>query len=237
MKKNGRLFSAVMLVVLFVISGIDLKAQDESPVDVGLDLYSSYVWRGAKYGSGPAFQPWVEGSIGGLAIGGWGSVNASADESMEMDLYLSYGFDFGLSFTLTDYYFGDNWTEYAATHYLEPMLSFETGNFSITAAYMLLPEGDDVLNDDGDVVEEGAGFGEEGDIYFEAAYSFGGKVDLALGAGDGQYTEDGDFTLCNITVGSSKEIKITDSFSLPVSGAVTLNPSTGGFFISVGISL
>ena len=35
----------------------------------------------------------------------------------------------------------------------------------------------------------------------------------------------------------SKEVPITEKFSLPVSGAVILNPSTGGFFITVGISL
>jgi len=38
-------------------------------------------------------------------------------------------------------------------------------------------------------------------------------------------------------IGTSKEIAITDSFSLPLSGAVMLNPSTGGFHIAVGISL
>jgi hypothetical protein len=38
-------------------------------------------------------------------------------------------------------------------------------------------------------------------------------------------------------VGTSKEIQITEKFVLPVSGAVILNPSTGGFFITAGISL
>lgn len=230
-------FRTLLLVVvsLIMVAPATVSAQDESAasIDGGLDIYSSYIWRGAKFGSGPAFQPWVEGTVGGLAIGAWGSVNASTNESLEMDLYLGYSFDFGLSLAVTDYYFGGDWTEFSANHYIEPMASFEVGGFSATAALMLLPEtADDPETPDDD---ESTSFGEEQDLYFEAGYSWD-AVSIALGAGDGQYTDDGDFNLCNITVGTSKEITITDSFSLPLSAAVTLNPATGGFFIYAGIS-
>jgi hypothetical protein len=83
---------------------------------------------------------------------------------------------------------------------------------------------------------EATSFGSEGDMYFEAGYSLK-SASLTLGAGDGQYTADGKFNVCNIGIGTSKEVKLSESFSLPVSGAVILNPSTGGFFITVGISL
>jgi hypothetical protein len=79
-------------------------------------------------------------------------------------------------------------------------------------------------------------FGSSGDLYFEAGYSFK-HVDFALGAGNGQYTKDGDFGVCVLSAGTSKEIKLSETFSLPVSGSVILNPSTKGFFITVGISL
>jgi hypothetical protein len=58
-----------------------------------------------------------------------------------------------------------------------------------------------------------------------------------LGGGDGAHKVDGNFNICNIGIGTSKEIKITDSFSLPVSGAAILNPSSEQFYIVVGISL
>jgi len=57
-----------------------------------------------------------------------------------------------------------------------------------------------------------------------------------VGAGDGWHTSDGDFGLCNIGIGTSKEVKITDSYSLPVSGSVVLNPEREEFNIVVGIS-
>nr|MBD3621380.1 hypothetical protein [Sunxiuqinia sp.] len=143
-----------------------------------------------------------------------------------MDLYLSYGFDFGLSVGLTDYYypgteFFDTSTETGA-HAFEVNLGFETGALSLAGNY--------ILNEAGGAASAG------GDVYFEAGVAVG-NVDLFLGAGDGWHTSDGEFNVCNVGIGTSKEIKITDSFSIPVSGAAILNPDTEQFYIVVGISL
>jgi uncharacterized protein (TIGR02001 family) len=214
MKRITLILASLFLTFTF---SPNLKAQEWS---TGLDIYSSYVWRGTKFGSGPAFQPSVEFSAGGFAIGAWGSFNASTDEAAEADLYASYGFELGenasLTLTLTDYYFpGSSWTD-GDSHYIEPMLGVGIGNFSLTGAYMMN--------------------GGEGDIYLEAGVS-AGAVDLFLGGGDGAYTVDGKFNVCNLGVGTSKEVKITDSFALPVSGAAILNPSSEQFYVVVGISL
>ncbi len=89
---------------------------------------------------------------------------------------------------------------------------------------------------------DGAGNGDaSGDIYLQADYAIG-AVNLTLGGGNGQYSfeadgEDDKFSISNIGIGTSKEIKITDSFSLPISGSIILNPSTEQFFVVVGISL
>jgi uncharacterized protein (TIGR02001 family) len=213
--KKTLIFTASVLVLVAFIP--DAKAQEWS---TGLDIYSSYVWRGTKFGSGPAFQPGIEFSTGGFAIGAWGSYNASTNEAAEADLYVGYGFGLGdnasLDITVTDYYFpGDLWLE-GTSHYIEPMVTLGVGSFSLTGAYMM---------NDG-----------EGDIYLEAGLS-AGAVDITLGGGDGAYTVDGDFNVCNIGISTSKEIKITDSFSLPVSGAVILNPSSEQFHIVAGITL
>lgn len=223
MKKTLLVAMSFLMLIAFMPNA---KAQE---VSTGLDIYSSYVWRGIKFGSGVAFQPYVEFSAGGFAIGAWGSYCASTDEAAEADLYASYGFDLGesgsLSFTLTDYYFpGSSWME-GESHFIEPMVSLGAGAFSFTAAYMLY----DGAGTDG----EGSG-----DLYLEAAVT-AGPVDLTLGGGNGAYSmkDDAGFDICNIGISSSKEIKITDNFTLPMSGAVILNPSYESFHIVVGISL
>ncbi|MDX1285507.1 MAG: TorF family putative porin [Draconibacterium sp.] len=224
--KKTLLIAATFLMFLAITP--QAKAQE---VSTGLDIYSSYVWRGIKFGSGVAFQPYVEFSAGGFALGAWGSYCASTDEAAEADLYASYGFDLGenasLSLTVTDYYFpspGTSWME-GENHFIEPMVSAGFGAVSLTAAYMLY---------------DGAGTNGEGsgDLYLEAAVT-AGPVDITLGGGNGAYSmkEDAGFDICNIGISSSKEIKITDDFSLPVSGAAILNPSYESFHIVVGISL
>jgi len=74
------------------------------------------------------------------------------------------------------------------------------------------------------------------DTYVEAGYGFS-NVSVFVGAGNGQYTSDGGFNLCNVGIKATESIKLTDSFSLPINGAVILNPSTQAFHIVVGISL
>lgn len=236
MKKTLLITTSLFLLLLAIAPAVNAQ-DEESPWSAGLDIYSSYIWRGAKFGSGPAFQPSVSFATGGFEIGAWGSISASTDEALEMDLYAGYSFALGengsLGITVTDYYFGGDWLE-GSNHFIEPLVSVGLGGLSLTGAYMFMPEGSVTASGDEN----------SGDLYVEASYGFK-NFSIGLGAGEGQYTmhedENGeakdDFGICNINIGTSKEINITETFTLPVSGSVILNPATGGFFITVGISL
>jgi hypothetical protein len=246
--KRTDVFGAVMmlLTVSMLMVPAQVNAQEEessSPFSVGGDLVSSYLWRGIKFGTGPAIQPYVELALGNFAIGGWGSYNFTSNEAAEADLYLSYGFDFGLSIGLTDYYFpgghfftlnsdstlshdysGANYLDYSSetgSHAFEINLGYEIKGFSIAANY--------VLNESAGAASAG------GDMYFELGYSFD-SFGFFVGAGDGWHSSDGEFALTNIGVSASTEIEITESFSLPVSGALILNPDTEQFHVVVGVS-
>lgn len=215
-----------LIVTVFIGTTINLKTVQAQEISPGVDLVSTYVWRGVAY-SGPSIQPYVEFSSGGFALGAWGSqgidgIVSSNDYSngfQEMDLYAAYSFDFGLSLGVTDYYYpGSSYFE-EDSHAFELNGGFSAGALSLSGNYIF------------------AGGGSVGDdIYFELGLS-AGPADLFIGGGDGWHTSDGDFDLVNIGVSTSKEIKITDSFSLPVSGSVILNPHTEQLYIVAGISL
>jgi uncharacterized protein (TIGR02001 family) len=209
------------------------EAEKESPFSVGADIYSNYVWRGTKFGTGPAFQPSVSFATGGLTIGAWGSYDAAG--YTEADLYLSYGFDFGLSLGVTDYYYpGSDYTDLsdtAGTHAFEINAAYAISALTISANY--------ILNE----APVAASMG--GDMYFELAYDFA-NFSIFAGAGNGWYTledpkDDGtpgddEFGLVNLGLSTSKEVKITDSFSLPVNGSVIWNPHAKQFTLVVGLS-
>lgn len=226
MKKRSLLLTLTTAILLGLVINVNAQeTENSSPFSLGTDVVSSYVWRGTKF-SGPAIQPYVEYSVGGFAIGSWGSFGFN-DQVAEADLYLSYGFDFGLSLGLTDYYYqGSPYFEYTdttASHAFEINAGYEISNFSISANY--------ILND----AHAGGPANSGSDMYFELGYAFE-YFDVFVGAGDGWHTSDAEFMVCNIGIGTSKEIKITESYSLPVSGSVIVNPERESFHIVVGLS-
>jgi hypothetical protein len=86
-----------------------------------------------------------------------------------------------------------------------------------------------IVNEAGGIASAG------GDMYFQAGYAFK-YFNIFVGAGNGWHTSDGDFNLCNLGIGTTKEIKITDSFSIPVIGQVILNPEKEQLYVVVGFS-
>lgn len=204
------------------------EPEKESGIDftTGGDLVSSYVWRGVKFGNGPAIQPYVEMNAGNFTLGTWGSVNLTDNEAAEADLYASYTFDFGLNVGLTDYYYpGTDYFNYSSTsgsHGFELNLGYEHSGLNISANYMLN--------------EAPAAGTAGGDMYFQLGYGFD-QFGIFAGAGDGWHTSDGNFNVSNIGINVSREITITDQFSLPVSGSAILNPDTEQYYLVLGISL
>ncbi|MDX1641727.1 MAG: TorF family putative porin [Balneolaceae bacterium] len=227
MKLTKLLKSLLLTVVVTVIiaTTVNLNHAQAQEITPGVDLYSTYVWRGVSY-SGPSIQPYVELSSGGFALGAWGSqgIDGSFTDGssgfQEMDLYASYSFDFGLSLGVTDYYYpGGSFFEDTG-HAFEFNAGLALGDLSLSGNYIFAGEGS---------------YGD--DMYFEVGYS-AGPANVFVGGGDGWHSSDPEeFAIVNIGIGTSKEIKITDSFSLPLSGAVILNPDTEQFYIVAGISL
>lgn len=223
MKKLSLLFTG--MVAVFILSA-PLFAQEEaenSKFSVGADIYTNYIWRGSKLGTGPSLQPSVKFETGGLTLGVWGAFDANG--YTEADPYISYSFPFGLSLGLTDYYSPGlevfETSDTAGSHALEINAGFAKGGLSLSANY--------IVNEAGGIASAG------GDMYFQAGYAFK-YFNIFVGAGDGWHTSDGEFNLCNLGIGTSKEIRITDTFSIPVNGQVILNPEKEQLFVVVGFS-
>ncbi|MBN2274644.1 MAG: hypothetical protein JXK95_09950 [Bacteroidales bacterium] len=226
MKMKLFLLTVFSVSVFFTSNLMAQEEENEKPskFSAGADFYTSYVWRGTKFGTGPAVQPSVNFSAGGLTLGAWGSFDASG--TMESDLYASYSFPFGLSLGVTDYYYPGleyfDYTDTTGSHAFELNAGYTLGGLSLSANY--------ILNEAGGAASAG------NDLYFQAGYAFK-HADIFVGAGNGWHTSDGEFAVCNIGIGISREIKITEYFSLPVSGQVIFNPEREQFYVVVGFSL
>jgi hypothetical protein len=233
------LLSKTMFVLLMtVLITVSLYAQEDekkSPFSLGADVVSSYVWRGSKIGTGPNIQPWLKFSTGGFTLGAWGSTSFhDFGDVAEMDLYTSYAFGFGLTLGITDYYYQS--TPYfqfqgdTSSHAFEINAAYTIKSFSIAANY--------IINDasKGGPANKPGG----GDMYFEANYAFK-NFGVFVGAGNGWHTtykDNGDdvFAVCNIGLKAAKELKITDKFSLPITGALSVNPDKEQLNLVIGVS-
>ena len=215
--KKVKIFAVAMVALMTTAS---VKAQE---FKASADIVSSYVWRGSSF-SGVSIQPTLDFTAGGFSIGAWGS--AGFDGFLEADLYAKYAFDFGLTVGLTDYYYpGTSYFDVSKAsggHGLELNLGYTTGGVSLSGNY--------IFNEAGGAATAG------GDKYFEVGYAFE-KFSVFAGAGDGWHTPDAEFALCNVGIRTTKEIKITDSFSIPVKASAILNPKTEQFFLVAGITL
>jgi uncharacterized protein (TIGR02001 family) len=209
---------AVAMVALVATSSVNAQEFKASA-----DLVSSYVWRGTKF-SDVSIQPTLDFTTGGFSVGAWGS--AGFDGFLEADLYAKYAFGFGLTVGVTDYYYpGTSYFDFSKAsggHGLEVNLGYTTGGLSLGANY--------ILNQAGGAATAG------GDKYFEVGYAFE-KFSIFAGAGDGWHTPDAKFAVCNVGISTTKTIKITDSFSLPLKATAVLNPKTEQFFLVAGITL
>lgn len=221
------LFAAALLLTITV----QVKAQEEeksSPISIGADIMSRYVWRGTDYGSSPSIQPSMELGLGGFALGIWGAYTTNLPGVQELDLYATYTFSDVVTIGITDYFFPDeifgyDYYEYrgdSSTHILEGMASFN-GLENLPLTFM---------------VGYNFAYDSQNSTYFELGYSFS-ILDIFLGAGNGFYTTDGKFNIVNLGIGVSKDIKITERFSLPISASFITNPQAEKVHFVFGISL
>ena len=239
-----RIKSLIILSLLFVTTSF-------AQFSIGTDIVNRYVWRGFDFGESPSIQPTVEYGTGGLALGFWGAYPTASPSTgvEEIDFYGSYGFNLkksgSVSVGFTDYMFPtsdfhianfNNYDEmkvydgtdtvYGGSHFVEVNVSYSgPENFPISVAFNVF-----VYNV------------ENNPIYFEVGYSTSVKdVGLNFFVGgttgdDGFYYATDSFGLINVGLTASKEIKITDDFSLPIFGSIITNPETEDLFYVFGLS-
>jgi hypothetical protein len=234
------------------------KATEDSGIfdaSIGADFMSRYVWRGTKFSTAPVFQPAVEVSAFGVALGAWGSYSFDGvNDGAEADIYVSYSFmDDMFTATVTDYFFPSdttnrqkyfNFDEDETGHILEGTLSFN-GTESLPLSVLVATNfyGADAikLNDNGE--KDGIQYS----TYIEASYAFAIKdIDMSAFIG-GTINEpnkdkgEGGFYgqnrgVCNLGITGSKELQITEKYAMPIQASFITNPMSGDVFMVFGIS-
>ncbi|MCR5352205.1 MAG: hypothetical protein K6E35_06920 [Bacteroidales bacterium] len=236
MKKIIKLFS---VAALYLASLATASAQDTVETSLGTDIVSQYVWRGQELG-GVSVQPSLGVSYKGLSLSAWGSVGlANAADTREFDLTLAYeigGFNIGV----TDYWFNagldplNRYFAYASNctnHVFEATVGYDFG-FASLQWYT------NFAGNDGVTPAGKRAFSS----YLEANVPFVlGGVDWTATAGVVPFATDfygvDRFALVNLALTAAKDIRITDTFSIPVFAQMAFNPYSRGAYLVLGITL
>ncbi|MBD0401412.1 TorF family putative porin [Flammeovirga sp. EKP202] len=216
-----------MLLIIMVCK--NLYAQDKLQFSAGADLVNHYVWRGIDYGYSPAIQPDIELNYKGFYVGGWGTYAFLKSNSVyEFEYRLGYTFEkIGLSLQVIDYVYSTATFDSPKTiHNVEQDLSnvghsFELGviqrikNFHF-AGYI--------------------NFSEEYDIYVEVGYNYKG-FELIVGAGNNEYTLNDNFTLVNVSLMKTVDLKVSEKYSPSLFCGAVCNPDTSVFHLLFGVNI
>lgn len=239
--KNVKVFALSIMAAMTMSTPV--LAQDDIEATVSADLVSNYIWRGDKVDNA-AIQPAIGLSYKGVSLTAWGSygITNNAGVKTELDLTLAYTIG-ALNVGVTDYYVGTDSSEkyllynaHKTTHVFEANVGYDFGMFSVQWFTNLA--GADYFKADGKRAYSS---------YFEIAAPFklgGLDWDAAIGAvpfkaNESMYrgcSNSTGFAVTNISLKATKEIKISDSFSLPVFGQLVANPSTQKTYFVLGAS-
>ena len=206
MKTRSVKWVIMAMALLSMAMPFTAKAQDKVEASAGVDLVSGYVWRGQDLG-GVSLQPSASIAYKGFSLGAWGSVGIESSDTKEFDLILGYSTG-GFSVSVTDYWYN------------------VTGD-GVTAKYFQYG-----VDKDGDRAYSSY-------ISVAAPFTLGG-LDWTAEIGATPWATDfygaNGFAVCDVSLGVSKDIKITDSFSLPLFAKATWNPRSEGAYFVVGLS-
>lgn len=208
-------------------------AQDKVEASVGVDLVSGYIWRGQDLG-GVSLQPSASISYKGFSLEAWGSVGFESKDEKELDLTLGYE-NGGFSLSVTDYWFnsGPGYFHYGArntAHTFEAQIGYDFGPVAVN--WYTNFAGTDGVNKDGDRAYSSY-------LSLAAPFNLGGlewTAEIGATPWATDYYDANGFAVCDVSLGVSKDIKITDSFSLPLFAKATWNPRSEGAYFVVGLS-
>lgn len=229
-----------VILTLCLMAFMSGSAQEKDvEATVAADIVSQYIWRGQDLGH-VSFQPTLGVGFKGLSLTAWGNVGISdAHDTKEIDLTLAYstgGFNIGL----TDYWTDEGldpcnryfkYDAHGTNHVFEANVGYDFGVASVQWYTNLA--GNDGVNESGKRAYSS---------YMEVAAPFRlGGLDWNAAIGIVPYTTDfydvEGFAVTNVSLQATKDIAITERFSLPVFAAVCANPRSQKAYFAFGFTL
>ena len=235
MKVRNLLFMAALFLSVTAV-----KAQNNHiETTISADFVSQYIWRGQDLGN-VSLQPTLGVSYKGLSLSTWGNIGISnPSDAKEFDLTIGYtigGFNIGI----TDYWFSDGgdpegryfkYNAHCTNHIFEANVGYDFGVANLQ--WYTNFAGNDNRTQKGKRAYSS---------YFELDVPFKlGQIDWNATIGCVPFATDlygtTGFAVTNLSLRATKDITITDKFSIPIYAGLTANPNSKKAYLILGITL
>ena len=229
----------IFFMAMLCAIGMSAAAQDEIETTMGADVVSNYVWRGQDLGS-VSLQPTLGVGWRGLSLAAWGNVGLSdPDDTKEIDLTLGYTLG-GLNIGITDYWVSKDgldpqgryfkYDAHGTNHVFEANIGYDFGFASLQ--WFTNFSGND-YKDDG---KRAYSSYVEASVPFKLATVDWTATAAAVPAATDYYGTTG-FAVTNLSLKATKDIKVTDAFSIPVFAQFVGNPCSQKAYLVFGLTL
>lgn len=237
----------IILILISALCFININAQTTDSTgsnfrfNVHADLLSRYIWRGIPLSLNPNIQPYANIGYKGFNLMVFGSY-AISKPFAEFDLFLSYTKG-PITVQVNDYFVEDednpantNYFQWRSSdtattpHTVEAQISFngvEGFPVTFTAATFVYGYDKDELNKN-----RYSTYLEIGYLLTLKEYSF--KTFVGGTVNDGFYADKA--AIINVGLTATKEIQITDKYSLPIQSSLIVNPNTKDLYFVFGIT-
>ena len=229
----------IVLFAMGMVMSMTAFAQDEIETTVSGDVVSSYIWRGQDLGS-TAFQPTLGVAYKGLSLTAWGSTSlVNPADTKEFDLTLAYTIG-GLNIGVTDYWFDRGgldpdgryfkYDAHGTNHIFEANIGYDFG-FASLQLYTNFTGND--YKEDG---KRAYSSYMEVNVPFKLSAIEWTATAGAVPTASIEYATNG-FAVTNLALKATKEIKVTDTFSVPIFAQVAANPCSQKAYLVLGFTL
>lgn len=228
----------IVLLAMGMVMSMTTLAQDNIETTISADFVNEYIWRGLKLGD-ISVQPKLGVGYKGLSLTAWGNYGLSnVDDSKEFDLTLDYTIK-GFSIGITDYWFSKGqdpdsryfkYDAHGTNHVFEAYAGYDF-SFASVKWFTNFAGNDYNMNGKRDY-----------SCYAEVNVPFRlAAVDWTGSAGvvpfkSRMYRTNG-FAVTYLSLRANKEIRITDTFTVPIFGQVAADPCTQNAYLVVGLTL
>ncbi len=228
----------IVILAMGMVMSMTTLAQDNIETTISADFVNEYIWRGLKLGD-ISVQPKLGVGYKGLSLTAWGNYGLSnVDDSKEFDLTLDYTIK-GFSIGITDYWFSNGqdpdsryfkYDAHGTNHVFEAYAGYDF-SFASVKWFTNFAGNDYNMNGKRDY-----------SCYAEVNVPFRlAAVDWTGSAGvvpfkSRMYRTNG-FAVTYLSLRANKEIRITDTFTVPIFGQVAADPCTQNAYLVVGLTL